>query len=78
MERLFDLNIEKVLEHWNLAHAIREVIANAIDEQMLTGSRDIDIYQDKQGFWRIRDYGRGLQYIHFTQNENQEKLAASN
>lgn len=69
MERLFDLNIEKVLENWNLEHALREIIANAIDEQILTGSRDIEIYQDSQRSWRIRDYGRGLQYIHFTQND---------
>jgi len=28
----FDLNIEKVLEDWEIYHAIREVIANALDE----------------------------------------------
>ena len=31
----FDLNIEKILEDWEVYHAIREVIANAIDEQIL-------------------------------------------
>lgn len=35
--RQFDLNIERVLEHWTVAHALREVIANALDEQALTG-----------------------------------------
>ena len=30
MKELFDLNIEKVLEHWEVKHAIREVIANEI------------------------------------------------
>ena len=44
--REFDLNVEKVLENWTVAHAIREVIANALDEQVLTGTRDIEIYQD--------------------------------
>jgi hypothetical protein len=35
--RLFDLNIEKILESWESAHAVRELIANAIDEQQLSG-----------------------------------------
>ena len=69
----FDLNIEKVLENWTVAHAIREIIANSLDEQILTSTDDIDIYQDKSGRWHIRDYGRGIQYQHLTQNENEEK-----
>lgn len=72
--RLFDLNIEKILEAWESAHAVRELIANAIDEQQLTGTRDIDVSKDDAGAWMIRDYGRGLRYEHFTQNENEEKL----
>jgi hypothetical protein len=36
--REFDLNIERVLENWTVAHALREVIANALDEQALTGT----------------------------------------
>ncbi len=31
MIREFDLNIERVLENWAVAHALREVIANAIE-----------------------------------------------
>ena len=69
----FDLNIEKVLENWTVAHAIREIIANALDEQVLTGTDDIEIYRDQSGRWHIRDYGRGIQYQHLTQNENEEK-----
>ncbi len=69
----FDLNIEKVLENWTVAHAIREIIANALDEQVLTGTDDIEIYRDDAGSWHIRDYGRGIQYQHLTQNENEEK-----
>ena len=70
----FDLNIEKILENWETYHAIREVIANALDEQLLTNTRDVEITkQGKQ--WRIRDFGRGLKYTHLTQNENQEKLS---
>jgi hypothetical protein len=78
MTNLFDLNIEQVLEHWRIEHALREIIANAIDEQILTGTKDIAIYEDPQNCWHIRDYGRGLQYIHFTQNENDEKLQSPN
>ena len=38
MTREFDLNIERVLENWTVAHALREVIANALDEQALTNT----------------------------------------
>lgn len=75
--QLFDLNIEEVLEHWEVEHAIREIIANALDEQLLSGSREIEISEDSDGRWHIRDFGRGLAIEHFTLNENQEKLDAS-
>ena len=74
---LFDLNIEKVLDSWETKHAVREIIANALDEQKLTNTDDIRIYKEN-GKWHIRDYGRGLMYTHFTQNENKEKMEASN
>ncbi|SRR6266849_2206519 len=73
-ERRFDLNIEKILEGWETCHAVREVIANALDEQVLTNSKDVEISKDRQPVWHIRDFGRGLKYEHLTQNENQEKL----
>ena len=60
--KAFDLNIEKILEDWEIYHALREVIANAIDEQELTKTRKIEIDKDKENKWRIRDYGRGLKY----------------
>ena len=69
----FDLNIQKVLEDWEVFHALREIIANAIDEQLLTDTKDITILKSGDS-WVIRDYGRGLQYEHLTQNENEEKL----
>jgi hypothetical protein len=72
--RRFDLNIEKVLEGWEVCHAIREVIANALDEQVLTNTKPIEITKDSRASWHIRDYGRGLKYEHLTQNENAEKL----
>lgn len=70
----FDLNIDRMLENWDVFHAIREIIANALDEQILTGTREITISRDGDGQWRIRDFGRGLRHEHFTMNENQEKL----
>jgi hypothetical protein len=70
----FDLNMEEVLEAWKPTDAIREIIANALDEQALTNTAPIEIYEDNNGQWHIRDYGRGLQYQHLTQNENDEKL----
>ena len=73
--REFDLNIERVLENWTVAHAIRELIANALDEAALTGTAEPRTEKDADGRWRIRDFGRGLRYEHLTQNENTEKLA---
>jgi hypothetical protein len=73
-ERRFDLNIEKILEGWETCHAVREVIANALDEQVLTNTKDVEISKDRKSIWHIRDFGRGLKYEHLTQNENQEKL----
>jgi hypothetical protein len=74
---LFDLNIERVLEHWEVHHALRELIANALDEQVLSGTEDIEIYKDDADRWHVRDFGRGLGIEHFTLNEDEEKLAAS-
>ena len=76
--RTFDLNIEEVLENWEVEHAIREIIANALDEQVLTHTQEIRISKDHRGDWHIRDFGRGLRIDHFTLNENQEKLNAEN
>lgn len=73
----FDLNIEKILENWEICHAVREVIANALDEQLITGTDQVKI--EKRGdSWYIRDFGRGIKYTHLTQKENQEKLENPN
>ena len=74
---MFDLNIEKILEAWDVCHAIREVIANAIDEEMLSCTKPIEI-REEAGRWIIRDFGRGLQYEHLTEKENVEKLSHHN
>lgn len=72
--RAFDLNIEKVLEHWPVAYALREFIANALDEQVLSDTAEPTIEDHGPGRWIIRDFGRGLRYEHLTQKENSEKL----
>lgn len=71
----FDLNIEKVLEHWTVAHALREIIANALDESNLSETKEPIIWKDDDGKWHIKDYGRGLKHNHLTQNENKEKMS---
>ena len=74
----FDLNIEKMLQDWEIYHAVREIIANALDEKLLAKTKDIEIVQDKQRSWHIRDFGRGLKYEHLTQKENEDKLSHPN
>ena len=76
MIRKFDLNIENILDNWETYHAVREIIANALDEKVLTNTHDIDIFKDSNDKWHIKDYGRGLKYSHLTQNENEEKRAS--
>ena len=74
--RPFDLNMEEVLEDWEVYHAVREIISNALDEQLMTKTANIEIVEsDTSHGWHIRDFGRGIQIEHFTQNENQEKHA---
>lgn len=68
----FDLNIGNILEDWDIYHAIREIISNALDEQFLTNTSEIEIIKTGN-IWCIRDFGRGLNYHHLMQNENPEK-----
>jgi hypothetical protein len=75
MSHAFDLNSAEVLEHWPVAFAVRELLANALDEQVLTDSQTPDVLRLGERRWSIRDYGRGLRYQHLTQSENPEKLA---
>lgn len=53
-----DLNIgENYLNHWEVYHAIREIIANALDEK---GKKDIEITGNEEKGFIIRDYAGGL------------------
>ncbi len=73
----FDLNIDKILENWTSVHACRELIANALDEAVLTDSRTPIIEKRDSNSWIIRDYGRGLNHQSLIQTENKEKLSNS-
>jgi hypothetical protein len=73
---LFDLNVEKILDHWGVPEAVREVIANALDEHALSRTAEPEILKRKDG-WHVTDFGRGLRYQHLTQNENPEKKRRS-
>ncbi len=74
----FDLNIDKILENWEVFHAVRELIANAIDEHVLTNTAKPQILRDEDGGWHVRDFGRGLRYQDLIQTENPEKLRNPN
>ncbi|MDM8527753.1 ATP-binding protein [Anaerolineales bacterium HSG24] len=65
--------LESMPEDWQICHALRELIANALDEQVLSGTRSIKLYKDKTGNWHIRDFGRGLQAEHLSQTTSAEK-----
>ncbi|MCD8077300.1 MAG: hypothetical protein LUE63_02775, partial [Lachnospiraceae bacterium] len=68
----FDLNIGKAPTGWNVAQAVKEILANALEEQAATHTQEIEITCDETGAWHIRDYGRGLNYKHLAQSENEE------
>lgn len=71
----FDLNMEEeLLEAWDASDGIRELIANALDEAALSDTEEPDIFEDDEGRWHIRDYGRGLTHQDLTQGEDEEKL----
>jgi len=74
----FDLNIDKILENWEVFHAVRELIANALDEHVLTGTDQPQIFHDSNGWWHIRDFGRGVRYQDLIQTENPEKVGHPN
>ena len=74
--QFFDLNIGDILDAWQPRHAVREIIANALDEQVLSGTSALEI-TNEAGAWHIRDFGRGLHFEHLRQDENPEKRANS-
>ena len=76
--KTFDLNIDNILENWEVFHAVRELIANALDEQTLTNTKKPIVFKDQTGWWHIRDFGRGLRHQDLVQAENPEKIEHPN
>lgn len=76
--KAFDLNIDTILEDWDASHAIRELISNAIDESVLSGTKPPEVYKNGEGTWCVRDFGRGLRHEDLIQRENPEKLSNPN
>ena len=67
----FDLNIgENYLSDWSASLALREIIANALDEQ---GEKNIKAEITKDGLIIIKDWGRGLKPEHFIYQEFDSK-----
>jgi hypothetical protein len=73
--KFFDLNIKRILTTWQVPHACRELVANALDEHVLCGlkPKDVNIKLDN-GRLTIRDRGRGITKFHFVQDESVEKV----
>ena len=71
----FDLNIGEFLEDWTVEDALREIISNALDECVLSKTREPVIWNQGE-YWVIEDFGRGLQCEHLTQSESEEKSQA--
>jgi hypothetical protein len=73
MQRAFDLNSQETVTHWGVREALRELIANALDETEITQSDEVIITDLGNRKWSVRDFGRGLAEHHLTQNESKEK-----
>jgi hypothetical protein len=42
----FGLNIEKILEDWEIYEVIRDIVFTSIDEEILTNTETIKIFTD--------------------------------
>jgi hypothetical protein len=65
-----------VLEHGAVAHAVRELVANALDDTALTGCAHPDLAKAADGDGLIGEYGRGLRDGHLTQKEEHRETPA--
>ena len=62
--QFFDLNIQQFLDSWTPRDAVRELLANALDEAMLSGTPTPVIERTGPAEWTISDTGRGLRPEH--------------
>ncbi len=74
--KFFDLNIDRILTTWQVPHACRELVANALDEHVLNQLDPKDVIIDlSKDRLTIKDQGRGITKHHFVQDENTEKVS---
>ena len=73
----FYLNIGAINDTWTVPHAIREFIANSIDETTLSGVTQNPEFTINGNTITIRDYGRGIQPKHFVLDQQDEKLKSN-
>jgi hypothetical protein len=73
-----DLNIEKVLENWSPANAIREFLSNAIDEHILQNIKENPSIKLENDVISITDKGRGIINDNFVFTQNTEKVNSEN
>jgi hypothetical protein len=74
--RYYDLNLDTILSGWTVSDAIRELLANAVDEHTLcsVGERvQVNHIPEYPGYVTIQDFGRGLKIEHLRLNESTEK-----
>lgn len=73
--KFFDLNIKRILTTWQVPHACRELLANALDEHVLCRLDQkavvMNLHNDRL---MIKDQGRGITKFHFVQDESVEKV----
>jgi hypothetical protein len=55
-------DVERLLVH-QIKPWLREVITNALDEQALTKTKDVEVYKDKAGRWHIHRAIRNSQSL---------------
>ena len=75
-KKYLDLNIKEILENWEIWHAIRELVANSLDEHKMNKINNDIIFNYDQDLKRVEiiDFGSGIKSEHFIQTENKEKL----
>jgi hypothetical protein len=70
MPTTHELNIGwNYLSHWDVVKALRELIANALDEKQQVGANVVVGFDHSKGFGYIRDTGRGISQDAFIQQE---------
>ncbi len=74
----YDLNVNDTMgDQWDVSDAIRELMSNAIDESIITSTKQ-PLYELKNNILKIRDWGRGIKPKHFINDKNSEKEQLEN